>query len=183
VDVADDDDDRATRFRDGDEQAFEELYRRYSILVYTAALRSLGDATEAEDVVQQVFIAAWRSRDQYSPKRATIATWLMGIARHKIVDAHDSRGRIRRIQNRVSASPATITQREPVDVSRQVVIADELARLDPVPREVLRLAFYDDLTHMQIAERLAMPPGTVKSHIRRSLIKLRRRLEVMSDAR
>lgn len=181
--VSVDEENRATRFRLGDELAFEELYRRYSAMVYTSALRSLGDVTEAEDVVQRVFIAAWSNRERYRPERAAVSTWLMGIARYKIVDAHAARGRIRRIQTQVSASPATIAKQEPVDVSRQVVIADELARLDPVPQEVVRLAFFDDLTHMQIADRMGLLPGTVKSHIRRSLIKLRRRLEVMPDAR
>jgi RNA polymerase sigma factor (sigma-70 family) len=180
--VEDDHDQVAERFRRGDEHALEEMYRRYSPLVYTVALRSLGDVTEAEDVVQQVFIAAWKSRERYCPERARLPTWLMGIARNKIVDAHAARGRQRRIQNEVSSSTTAKRQQEPVDVAQQLVIAEEIAKLDAVPQQVLRLAFFEDLTHTQIAERLQLPPGTVKSHIRRSLIKLRNRMEVSPDA-
>ena len=178
---ADDPVDLAQRFGDGDERALEELYRRYSPLVYTVALRSLGDVTEAEDVLQQVFIAAWKGRDRYQPERAKLPTWLMGIARNKIVDAHAARGRQRRIQSEVASNTVT-TDNLPVDVAQQLAIAEEIARLDAVPQQVLRLAFFEDLTHTQIAERLQMPPGTVKSHIRRSLIKLRNRMEVIPDA-
>lgn len=180
--LEDDRDDVAQRFSAGDERALEELYRRYSPLVYTVALRSLGDVTEAEDVLQQVFVAAWQGRERYQPERAKVSTWLMGIARNKIVDAHASRGRQRRIQSEVAASSLSAVDTQPVDIARQMVIADEIARLDRVPQQVLRLAFYEDLTHMQIAERLQLPPGTVKSHIRRSLIKLRNRMEVLADA-
>jgi RNA polymerase sigma factor (sigma-70 family) len=177
---AEDPADLAQRFGDGDERALEELYRRYSPLVYTVALRSLGDVTEAEDVLQQVFIAAWKGRDRYEPDRAKLPTWLMGIARNK-VDAHAARGRQRRIQSEVASNTVT-TDSLPVDVAQQLAIADEISRLDAVPQQVLRLAFFEDLTHTQIAERLQMPPGTVKSHIRRSLIKLRNRMEVIPDA-
>lgn len=182
VTAVDDHDDVAERFGRGDEAALEEMYRRYSPLVYTVALRSLGDVTEAEDVLQQVFIAAWKSRERYAPERAKLATWLMGIARNKIVDAHAARGRQRRIQSEVASSTTTATQQDPIDVAQQLVIAEEISRLDAVPQQVLRLAFFEDLTHTQIAERLHLPPGTVKSHIRRSLIKLRNRMEVLPDA-
>jgi RNA polymerase sigma-70 factor (ECF subfamily) len=128
-----------------------------------------------------VFIAAWKGRDRYRPERAKLPTWLMGIARNKIVDAHASRGRQRRIQTEVASNTVT-TDSLPVDVAQQLVIAEEIAKLDTVPQQVLRLAFFEDLTHTQIAERLQLPPGTVKSHIRRSLIKLRNRMEVIPDA-
>lgn len=179
--VSAEDADLAARFASGEEAALEQLYRRYSSLVYTVALRSLGDTTEAEDVLQQVFIAAWQGRARYKPERASVATWLMGIARNKIVDAHASRGRQRRIQTQV-ATNTSVADSQPVDVAQQLVMAEEIARLEKVPQQVLRLAFYEDLTHTQIAERLQMPPGTVKSHIRRSLIKLRNRMEVTLDA-
>ena len=179
--VSDDErDDVVDRFLAGDEGALEEIYRRYSGLIFTVAMRSLGEVSEAEDVTQKVFVAAWTGRHNYKPERASIPAWLLGITRNKVVDAHQARGKQRRIQTEmaVNFSPGP----EPVDVASRLIIAEEISRLDAVPQRVLRMAFYGDMTHAQIAERLQMPPGTVKSHIRRSLIKLKRRLEVWTDA-
>jgi RNA polymerase sigma factor (sigma-70 family) len=164
----------------GDERALERLYRRFSALVFTVALRSLGDVTEAEDVVQKVFVAAWTGRHTYKPERASISAWLMGITRNKVADAHAARAKQRKIADEVGANlpPAPDT----VDIAERLIIADEIAKLDAVPQKVLRMAFYEDLTHAQIAERMQLPPGTVKSHIRRSLIKIRRRMEVYANA-
>jgi RNA polymerase sigma factor (sigma-70 family) len=167
-------------FLAGDEQALERVYRRFSALVFTVALRSLGDVTEAEDVVQKVFVAAWTGRHTYKPERASLSAWLMGITRNKVADTHQARTKQRKIQNEMSANlmPAPDT----MDIAERLIIADEIAKLDAVPQKVLKMAFYEDLTHAQIAERMQLPPGTVKSHIRRSLIKLRRRLEVYANA-
>lgn len=169
-----------TDFLAGDELALEKIYRRFSALVFTVALRSLGDVTEAEDVVQKVFVAAWTGRHTYKPERASLSAWLMGITRNKVADTHQARTKQRKIQNEMSANflPAPDT----MDIAERLIIADEISKLDAVPQKVLKMAFYEDLTHAQIAERLALPPGTVKSHIRRSLIKLRRRLEVYANA-
>lgn len=164
----------------GEESALEEIYRRYSGLVYTVALRSLGEVTEAEDVAQKVFVAAWTGRHNYKPERAGLPAWLMGITRNKVVDALQARTKQRKIATEMAGNldPGSPT----MEIAERLIIADEIAKLDEVPQRVLRMAFYDDLTHAQIAEKLQMPPGTVKSHIRRSLIKLKQRLEVSTDA-
>jgi RNA polymerase sigma-70 factor (ECF subfamily) len=173
-------DDLVANFLAGDEGALSEIYRKYSALIFTVALRSLGDASEAEDVTQKVFVAAWTGRHNFRPERASLPAWLLGITRNKVVDAHQARGKQRRIATELASNPPAPP--EPVDVAARLIITDEIARLDEVPQRVLRMAFYEDLTHAQIAERMQLPPGTVKSHIRRSLIKLRRRLEVWTDA-
>ncbi|HET9647264.1 MAG TPA: sigma-70 family RNA polymerase sigma factor [Microlunatus sp.] len=165
----------------GDEAALEAIYRRWSPLVYSVALRSLGQVADAEDVTQKVFVAAWTGRAGYRPERAALSTWLLGITRNKIVDAHKGRAREAKIAGTVAGN-TDAPMADGVDVAERLLIADEIARLDAVPQEVLRLAFYEDLTHAQIAQRLQLPPGTVKSHIRRSLIKLRARLGGLSDA-
>lgn len=171
----------AQDFREGDEAALAEIYRLWSSLVYTVGLRALGNPTDAEDLTQKVFVAAWTGRQGYKPERASLPAWLMGITRNKIADVYDGRTRERRLQSEMVTSVEP-TSDVPADIAERMIIADALSRLDEVPQQVLRLAFYEDLTHSQIAERLKMPPGTVKSHIRRSLIKLKTRLEVEPDA-
>lgn len=169
----------ARRFVEGDERALAEIYGEWSSLVYSLALRSLGHATDAEDVTQKVFVAAWRGRDGFDPDRASISAWLVGITRNTVADAHRARSRERHVAAQAAAvAPDEAAPNAELDLADRLLVADEIAQLDPIPRTVVHLAFYDDLTHTQIAERLDMPVGTVKSHIRRSLSRLRSRLEV-----
>jgi RNA polymerase sigma factor (sigma-70 family) len=168
------------RFADGDEEALAEAYRRWSTLVHTIALRSLGNRADAEDVTQQVFVGAWRGRHRFDPDRARLPAWLVGITRHSVADAHEARSRARRSEQAVAASapnPET-TEYDVRRVADRVLVADELRRLGDPGRTILELAFFRDLTHVQIAEELDLPLGTVKSHVRRSLIRLRDRMEV-----
>ncbi|MEU1972680.1 sigma-70 family RNA polymerase sigma factor [Microbacterium sp. NPDC019599] len=169
----------AERFRAGDEAALAEVYRRWSPVVFTLALRSLGDRSDAEDVTQRTFVSAWTSRASYDASKARLSTWLVAIARRRIADMHESRAKIRAIQAEMErfTSPDDLT-REPLDLSETLLVANEMQQLEPDARAVMRLAFYDDLTHEEISRRLGMPLGTVKSHIRRSLIRMRNRLEV-----
>ena len=169
----------ARRFVEGDERALAEIYGEWSSLVYSLALRSLGHATDAEDATQKVFVAAWRGRERFDPERASISAWLVGITRNTVADAHQARTRERHLAAQAAAvAPDEAAPSAEIDLADRLLIADEIAQLDPIPRTVVHLAFYDDLTHTQIAERLDMPVGTVKSHIRRSLSRLRQRLEV-----
>ena len=171
-------------FRAGRPEAVRELYDRYSPLVYTIARRSLGSVADAEGVPQQVFVAAWRGRAGFDPVRAPLQAWLIGITRNTVADAHARRARELR-----AADAATRTVEEvappaddPTRVVEQVVVADALGDLGEPQGEIMRLAFFDELTHVEIAERVGLPLGTVKSHIRRSLGRLRTRLEVADVA-
>lgn len=179
----DDATDIGRRLSAGDERALADAYREWSSLVYSLALRSLGDASDAEDVTQKVFVSAWQGREKYDPERAAVPAWLVGITRNTIADTHAARARERAIADQVSA--VTLDDPQPAaeaGLAERLLIADELAKLEPEPQAVVRLAFFDDLTHTQIAERLNMPIGTVKSHIKRSLTRLRSRLEVSHGA-
>jgi RNA polymerase sigma factor (sigma-70 family) len=171
----------------GEPRAFEEMYRRWSPLVLTLAVRSLRNAHDAEDVTQHVFVAAWRGRHGLQVSDSALPAWLVGICRHKIADRHEQRAREARALARIAHQEVTVTPDGPDPAGADafldyLTIEDALSDL-PEPRQtVVRLAFLDDLTHQQIADRLQLPLGTVKSHVRRGLLHLRDQMEV-PDAR
>ncbi|MFC7814043.1 MULTISPECIES: sigma-70 family RNA polymerase sigma factor [unclassified Streptomyces] len=158
-----------------DEEAFAAIYRRWGALVHTMATRSLGDTHEAEDVTQQVFIGAWRGRKGFRPERGALGAWLVGITRRKIVDALAARARRLSLVESAAqdTAPGELVQRAPDEVLDRVLLVEALLRLPHAQREVLCMAFYEDLTQVQIAERTGLPLGTVKSHSRRGLHRLR----------
>ncbi|MBO1330615.1 RNA polymerase sigma factor [Streptomyces sp. VRA16 Mangrove soil] len=159
----------------GDAGCTAELYRRWAPLVRRLAGRALGDSAEAEDVVQQVFLAAWRGRGGYRPELGSTAAWLAGITRRRVADALTARTRRHALIELAAARyvPDIATSESVLD---RVVVTQELARLPLAQRTVLCLAFYEDLTQPQIAERTGWPLGTVKSHARRGMQRLGTRL-------
>jgi RNA polymerase sigma-70 factor (ECF subfamily) len=158
----------------GDEQSLAAAYRRWGTLVHGLASRALGDAREAEDVTQQVFLAAWRGRGGYRPERGPLAAWLVGITRHKTADALAARARRAEVAAAVGgAALAPVPEFRQEDVLDRVLVAQEMAKLPDAQYEVLRLAFYGDFPQSQIAALTGLPLGTVKSHARRGLAALR----------
>lgn len=176
----DGDDEILDRFRSGDERALRWLYDRYGAAVLHLAHATVGNRHDAEDVVQATFVAAWQSRERYERQLGSPLAWLLGIARRKAVDLVRLRSRQDRVADtlrQVETAGAGVDTGADTVIDR-LVVADELSGLEPAQRRILQLSFYDDLTHVQIAAVTGMPLGTVKSHLRRGLARLRSRWEV-----
>jgi RNA polymerase sigma factor (sigma-70 family) len=177
-----DDAELARRFCAGDEQALAWAYERWAGQVHGMAVRAFGPGPDAEDVTQQTFVAAWTGRARYTAAQGALPAWLVGICRHKIADTW---ARLERQRRSTEAAAADVRSRPPGAapdtagvVADRVLLLGELDRLGQPQRGIIELAFFEDLTHAQIAARTGIPLGTVKSHIRRTLERLRDRLEV-----
>lgn len=168
----------AERFSSGDPDALREVYDAWGGTVLRLATRLLPTVADAEDLTQQVFVEAWRARERYDPLRGALPAWLLTIARHRAVDRLRAAGR--RLEDPAVVADdvgEAVADAEIDRVADRLVLAAALRSLPPTQREVLELAFFDERSHTEIAERLGMPLGTVKSHIRRGLDRLRRSLE------
>ena len=175
------DDDTARDFATGDEAAFRRVYDTCGSLVFSFCRRTLGP-DRAADVTQGVFVAAWRSRERYHPSSGSVVGWLMGIARHKVVDQMRRDGRTPQPVVGIGDRAEVRDHLDPTKVAERMLLAEAIESLPERAREMVRLAFYEDLTHSQISERCDTPLGTVKSDIRRSLERLRKHLEGFDDA-
>lgn len=160
-----------TRSADGDRDAFEVLYRRYSRPVFGLALRRLGDRGRAEDAVQETFAAIWRSARTYKPDRGAGAPWLYAIARNAIVDRSRSRNDV---PDEIPDSPSP--DLGPDERAEASYISWRVHRaLEDLPeneREVIELAYYGNLSQSEVADYLNIPLGTVKTRTRSGLSRL-----------
>ncbi len=170
-------DDVETAFVVGEDDALRRVYDAYGRLVFSLCNRSL-DREAAVEVTQDVFVAVWQKRGQFDPARGSLAGWIMGIARFKTIDALRSRARRPQHSPHPGAPEAANSSPQGVDfLADRLLVASAMAELPERSRRVLEMAFFEDLTHQQIAERTRMPLGTVKSDIRRGLVRLRHSLE------
>jgi len=163
-----------------DIKAFEALYDRYGTLVYSTALRVVGDVQLAEDIAQEVFLRIWRRPDHYVPQRGRFVTWLLSVARNGAVDQIRTRGRRRRHETAGEDAARNLPDDEGRDPALMAQLADErqkvrqaLTSLPPEQRRVVEMAYYGGYTQQEIAELLSQPLGTVKTRIRLAMQKLR----------
>ena len=167
----------------GDRAAFRQLYDRYSTPMFSLALRLVGDAGEAEEVLQDAFVKIWRHAADYDARRSRPFTWAVTILRRTGFDRLRKRRRAV-VYPPLPADAEAIDDLPGGDDTRQVAAANEdsarlraaLAEIPADQRRALELALYSDLTHPEIAHSLARPVGTVKSWIRRGLLDLRHML-------
>jgi RNA polymerase sigma factor (sigma-70 family) len=170
------------KFRDGDPEAVRIVYRSYGRLVYAVAYRVLGDGELAEDATQQTFLKAWRAAGSLDEDRE-MGPWLATIARRAAIDVH--RGEARRadsIESVAPADPALTSQPESAEALYSVwEVRRAVTELPPDEQEVVRLQHFEGLTHAEIAQRLELPAGTVKSRSFRAHKRLAARLEHVRD--
>lgn len=174
----------AAAFHAGQEWALAQAYERCAGLVHGVSLRALADVGDAEDATQQVFIRAWRGRSTFDPTRGSLTGWLVGITRHVCADVWQQRARHAKQVDAARAvmSPEQAPTRDaPEHAVERLTLLDALDDIDQPARGIVELAFFHDLTHTQISERTGLPLGTVKSHIRRTLLRLRDSLEVSRE--
>jgi RNA polymerase sigma-70 factor, ECF subfamily len=161
------------RLRAGDQHAMADLYDRYSGIVYGVALRVLRETTAAEDLLQEVFLQLWRNPQAFNPERGRLAPWLAVIARNRAVDILRKRPQEQDIDElRIS----TGINLEDIAVQRQAVekVRGVVAGLPPEQRKALEMAFFEGMTHTEIAAKTGEPLGTVKTRIRSALLAVRK---------
>jgi RNA polymerase sigma-70 factor, ECF subfamily len=173
------------RLADADNEALRSLYRRYGGLVYGIALKLTGDGAVAEEVAQEVFVSAWRGAASYRADRGAVVTWLGRIARNKAIDARRAmKARGGPARDEWSVEDESEDQRTPgpeEEASRSMRVREvrtAVAELPEAQRSALSLAFFQGLSHSEIAAALSLPLGTVKSRIRDAMHNLR---ELLGD--
>jgi RNA polymerase sigma-70 factor (ECF subfamily) len=162
-----------------DDEALAEFYDSTSSLVFSLVQRILGNPSVAEEVTLDIYMQVWRQAKQYNPERAAPKTWLLVIARSRAIDA------LRTSRRQPGNQPLDYTQMIDKTPNAEEVLAEKasgkvlrsaLEHLSASQREAIELAFYADMTHSAIASKLGKPLGSVKSHIRSGMRKLREHL-------
>jgi RNA polymerase sigma-70 factor, ECF subfamily len=165
-----------------DPAALQRLYDRHAPLVLALIVRILHDRSEAEDVMVDVFWELWDRFERFDAKRGSPLTYLTTLARSRAIDRRRSRAKIQPVNIDTSAPAAAPLADGPdrgvVADENRVLVKRALFDLDPAQREAIECAFYDGLTHTEIAEKLGKPLGTVKTCIRQGLIRLRQSLRI-----
>jgi RNA polymerase sigma-70 factor, ECF subfamily len=164
-----------TAIRSGDQGSMAALYDRYSSIVYSVALRVLQDTGAAEDVLQEIFMQVWRNPGAFDASRGNMAAWLAVIARNRAIDAL----RRRRPENNIEDMVVSVEHdlASEADRSRTMEKVRGALQMMPAPqRSALEMAYFEGLTHSEIAGKTGEPLGTIKTRIRAGLLTLRKAL-------
>lgn len=168
------------RIASGDQAAVAELYDETNSLVFGLAFRILGERAAAEDVVVEVYAQVWKQAQTYDAQRGTPLSWLLTVTRSRAIDALRARRRVQSAELLETPVDARADTPDPEEASglveRRRAVSQALESLSAEQRQVLELAYFSDLSHTEIAEKLGQPLGTVKTRIRTGLLRLRERL-------
>ncbi|MGB3683198.1 MAG: sigma-70 family RNA polymerase sigma factor [Rubrobacteraceae bacterium] len=171
------DEDLMSLVHEGDTKAFGMLYDRHSRAAYSLAYRMMGGRQAAEDLVQDVFLKVWRSTASYRADRGSVRTWILRIVHNRGVDQLRSLSSRRRTQDKVEASAETSQPSEAFAEtwrnSRREQVREALKTLPPDQLKILELAYFSGYTHVEIAELMDLPLGTVKGRMRLGLKKVK----------
>lgn len=161
------------RVRRGDEAAMASLFDRYSKVVYSVALRVLRDTASAEDVLQEIFMQVWRSPGSFLETKGSLGGWLAVVARNRSIDTLRRRRPTDSVEDIALASPFNLAdeaeRNNMMERARAIIL-----QLPVEQRKTLEMAFFDGLTHTEIAAMTGDPLGTVKTRIRSALLTLRK---------
>ncbi|MEM9273143.1 MAG: sigma-70 family RNA polymerase sigma factor [Cyanobacteria bacterium P01_F01_bin.143] len=167
----------------GDSSALGILYDRYGLLVYRLIYRMLNNSSEAEDLTQEIFLSL-QEKPKYNPERGSFYTYLMMLTRSRTIDkirSKRSQGNLLQNLGKMKDLIGKENKANPLEIAstqeREIQVKNALAYLSDNQRQILELSYYEGLSQSEIAERLNIPLGTVKTHSRRGLIKLRKNLQ------
>jgi RNA polymerase sigma-70 factor, ECF subfamily len=182
VTSASDDVDLVTLLRTGDGHAIAALYCRYAPRMLGVALSILKNRTDAEDLVHDVFIEAWRDVESYRAARGSFRSWLLLRTRSRALDRLRRRATVRRHETTILASSAPVTFEDGVadELAKQLLAHRALAVLTPEQRAAIELNYFNGLSYSEIACQCGIPIGTVKSRLAAALVKLREKWDVLA---
>jgi len=159
--------------KSGDQSALAELYDRYSSVVYAVALRVLNDAAAAEDVLQEVFLQLWRNPNAFDAARGSLGAWLAVITRNRAIDSVRKRRPETDIEDViVSVAPDLASEADRSRAAEKV--RGVLGSMPTAQRSALEMAYFEGMSHSEIADKTGEPLGTIKTRIRTGLMTLRK---------
>ena len=168
-----------TEVASGDSKAFEELTKKYGNLIWSIARRYLSNQAEAEDAVQEIFLALWQSASRFDAKKGSEITFIATIARRRLIDGLRKNNKHKILQSIDDVmSEDVFRQKSNLEKNAELSLAiGILETLEKKDQELLSLSIYQGYSHVEIAKLLNLPLGTVKTKIRRNLMKIREKIK------